>query len=288
MKLLAFLLLVSFSLFTFATDPFTSIYSEVQVGTTENQSLRGDVDDIKQGDDAKFYFFQFGDTDSIFGGLTASNEGDAQSVSLTAINYNLWLGGNKKIPFQLFLTETSSTGTNNDDANTSKILTPESGFAVKFPFLWVYQSSGDEFCAFLKDGNTVGHCAVGGDLTINYKTLKGEDNFEENAYGATLRFGASLLFPVLEPDTNKDQGYLAFSGKLVYAKTNIDDPSKIFSPIIDAEGNTIAFDDSIISTELSIKWSIQDKFSLSVKWMKPLGSNEYIDDIVGFSLDTQF
>jgi hypothetical protein len=244
-------------------------------------------------------FFQFADTDSVFGGLTVSKEGNAQTISLTAVNYNLHLGGKYKIPFQVFISETETTGDNTEDANVAKLLTPESGFAIKFPLLWIYQSSGDEICSFMdtnnpeQKDNIVGHCAVGGDITINYKTLKGEDDKEEDAYGITARIGASLLFPVLEPSAktlteSKSQGYLALSAKLVYAKTNIDDPSLIFTPIMDAEGNAIAFDESIFSYELGVKFSIQDKFAVSAKWMKPMGGHEYLDDIVSISIDTQF
>ena len=82
-----------------AADPSTSVYDQTTKDTKAFTTALVDGDIIK-GD---WKFFQFANTDSVFGSLSVGKSGDSQSIKFNAINYNLWFGGNKKLPFQLYL-----------------------------------------------------------------------------------------------------------------------------------------------------------------------------------------
>lgn len=280
------LILVIFSTSIFASDPSTSVFEQTKKDSDlfEAAFEGGDVNE------GGWKFFQFGDTDSIFGSLSVGQSGDSQSIKFNAINYNLWFGGNKKLPFQLYLSTNASDDSDdsNNDKNTETLLDPESGVALKFPFLWTYQSAGDGFCAFLSDENSIGHCSVGGDITLSFKDLEAQDGDSETAFGQTIRVGGAVLFPILSVEDGSEQGYLSTSVKLVYSHTNIDDPNSLFTPVLDVDGNPVDFKDSIFSGELEIKWAFTDKLAISAKLLSPFNNKDFFDDLFKLNLETQF
>ncbi|BDY04879.1 hypothetical protein [Ferrimonas sp. YFM] len=283
MKTITTALLCAMSFGAFAADPFTSVYQQSTKDTSAfDKSLAGS--DIAQG---RWAFFEFAETDSLFGSLSAGQAGDSQQLKFNAINYYLWFGGRHKLPFQLYYSDVVSDDSNKD-ANTVKLLDPESGLAIKFPLLWTYQSAGDEFCAFLSDTNSIGHCSLGGDITLSFKDLKEVDGNSETAFGATVRLGAAVLFPVLAADTGEASGYLSTSVKLVFAHTDVDDSTQLFAPVLDENGDPVAFDNDIFSAEAEIKWAFTNRLAISARWLAPLDDHDYIDDIFKLSLETQF
>lgn len=265
-----------------AADPFTSVYDQTVDGTHAfNAKLAGG-----SKDDGRWAFFQFADTDSIFGSLSAGSSGESQSIKFNAINYYLWFGGNKKLPFQLYLSDDVSDS-DTQEANTAKLLDPESGVALKFPLLWTYQSSGDGFCAFLNGTNTVGHCSIGGDVTLSFKDLDVVDGGSETAFGQTLRVGAAVLFPILSANDQLEQGYLSASARAVYSHVDIENSTQLFVPVTDASGAPVGFDKSILSSEVEVKWAFNGKLAISGKWVKPIDNDDYMDDLFKITIETQ-
>ncbi len=286
MKNIFIIFTLVFSIPVFAADPLTSVYEQTKKGTDSFKASFGD-EDVNNGG---WKFFQFGETDSIFGSLSVGTSGDSQSIKFNAINYNLWFGGNKKLPFQLFLGTNANNNSDdsNNDKNTEALLDPESGIALKFPFLWSYQSSGDGFCAFLSDENSIGHCSFGGDLTLSFKDLEAQDGNTDTAFGQTIRIGGAVLFPVLSVVDGSEQGYLSLAAKVVYSHTDIDDPNLLFTPVNDVNGNPVEFKDSIFSSELEIKWAFSEKLAISAKWLAPFDNNDLLDDLFKINIETQF
>ena len=277
---------VVFSTSIYAADPLTSVYEQ----TKKDSASFGIALEGKDVNKSGWKFFQFGDTDSIFGSLSVGQSGDSQSIKFNAINYNLWFGGNNKLPFQLYFA-TNANGNSDDsnnDKNTESLLDPESGIALKFPLLWSYQSSGDGFCAFLHDKNSIGHCSVGGDITLSFKDLEDQDGGTETAFGQTIRIGGAVLFPILSVEDDSEQGYLSLAAKLVYSHTNIDDPNSLFSPVLDIDGNPVEFNDSIFSSEMEIKWAFSQKLAISAKWLAPFDNKDFFDDLFRINIETQF
>lgn len=286
MKNSLILILAVFSIPIYASDPSTSVYEQT-IKDSISFKAAFDGGDVNSGG---WKFFQFGDTDSLFGSLSVSQSDDSQSIKLNAINYNLWFGGNKKLPFQLYLgtNASNSSDESNNDKNAEILLDPESGVALKFPFLWTYQKSGDGFCAFLSDKNSIGHCSVGGDVTLSFKELEKQGGNSETAFGQTIRIGGAVLFPILSVEDGSEQGYFSTSLKLVYSRTNIDNPSFLFAPVLDVDGNPMNFKDSIFSSELEIKWAFTDRLAISAKWLNPFDNKGFFDDLFKVNLETQF
>lgn len=293
MKLLV-LLLALITVPTYASDPSVSVYQQ----TIKNSSLNKQAYNLTEAEAAgttprlhKWAFFTFGDTDKLLGSIVVENSSATQTVKFNAVNYYLWFGGKYYLPFQLYLTQNApkeNTASSTNDSNTSKLVDPESGIAIKFPLLWIYQSNGDGICAFLSSTNTIGHCAVGGDVTLNFKDLKNQSGSTNTAFGRTLRVGASLLFPVLSEKKDSEQGYVSAAGRIVYARTNAADPNNLFTPVLDTYGQPIPFEESIFASELEFKWRFYDKLSIGAKWLKPINNKQYLSDLFKMSLETQF
>lgn len=239
-------------------------------------------------------YFRFSEADPVVGGLALDAGHSAQTVKLDVVNYNLWFGGNLKQPFQLLVSgevaDQAESVTEVEQQNSDKLVDPESGIALRFPFLFIYQPADDGFCDFT--GSTVGRCTVGGDLTFNSKELKGLTGTNETAYGYAARIGASFIFPVLNQagsEADEDnQGYLAIAVRETYARTNLSDPAKLFTPVLDASGTPVKFDESILATEAEIRWNIRDRFSINAKWIIPGNNDEYLDDSFTLSFEKQF
>jgi hypothetical protein len=284
-KLLVLISLVS-STTTYAADPSTSVYEQTEKGTASFETAFVG-EDVSKG---SWKFFQFGNTDSIFGSLSVGQSGDSQSIKFNAINYNLWFGGNKKLPFQLYLSTSANDNSvdSNNDKNTETLLDPESGVAIKFPLMWTYQSSGEGFCAFLSDENSIGHCSFGGDFTLNFKDLEDQDGNTETAFGQSIRLGGAVLFPILSVEDGAEQGYFSTSVKLVYSHTNIGNPNSLFAPVLDIDGNPVEFNNSIFSGEIELKWAFSQKLAISAKWLTPFDNKDHFDDLFKISLETQF
>lgn len=301
MKMKAFVLILTAftSLNIMASDPSISVYKSTTVTKDKDDSgnIKKDANGIEmmtidggqENINREIRFFSFAKTDSIFGSLAVSQSGDAQTVKFNVVNYNLWFGGNYKLPFQLYISETAndSSDDSNQDKNELSVLDPESGVAIKFPLLWVYQSNGSEPCAFLGKSD-IGHCAFGGDITFSLKNLEDIDGKTETAFGKTIRVGGSVLFPVLDSGDNSEQGYLSAAAKLVYSHTNIDDPTQLFTPVLDAEGNPVNFDNSLLSGELELKFAINGQLSISARWLAPFDNKDYFDDRFQLILESQF
>ncbi|GAB57644.1 hypothetical protein [Rheinheimera nanhaiensis] len=281
--------IVCISLNALASDPASSVYKSTTVIKDDANKDLVVLFDGGENVNRQFRFFSFADTDSLFGSLAVSQSGDAQTIKFNAVNYNLWFGGNYKLPFQLYVTTTANddSDSSNQDKNELSMLDPESGIAIKFPLLWVYQSNGPEPCAFLEKSD-VGHCSFGGDITFSLKNFEDTNGKTETAFGQTLRLGASVLFPVLDAATSSEQGYVSASAKLVYSHANIDDPTLLFTPVTDVDGNPVKFDKSILSGELELKFAINGQLSISAKWLAPFDNNDYFDDRFQITLASQF
>lgn len=281
------ILCLSFKLF--AADPASSVYKSTTVikDDTDNNKLM--LSDGGENVNRKIRFFSFAETDNIFGSLAVSLSGDTQTIKVNAVNYNLWFGGNYRLPFQVYITTSAieKSDETSEDKNELSILDPESGLAIKFPLLWIYQSNGTEPCAFA-ERSKIGHCAFGGDITLSFKNLEDVSGNTETAFGQTLRVGGSVLFPVLDAEANSEQGYISASAKLVYSNTNIDDPTLLFTPVTDVEGNPVKFEKSILSGELELKFAINNQLSISARWLAPFDNKEYFDDRFQLSLTSQF
>ncbi len=231
------------------------------------------------------------DPDSILGGLSFGTTGDAQSFRFNALNYNIGLGGNLRQPLQVYIGDVASNGSEESalaDANAEKLLDPEAGIAIKFPFLWEYRSNGNGLCAFLKDEDSVGRCSFGADVTLNFKELEGGSGDSETAFGQTVRLVGALTFPVLDAKDDSEEGYVSIAARAVFAHTDIDDPLQLFQPVLDFEGNPIEFDDSIFAADLEVKLAINQKLAVSARWFKPLDNEDYLDDLFRITLQTQF
>ncbi|MGR5001842.1 hypothetical protein CSB62_15120 [Vibrio splendidus] len=284
---------------TLASDPFSTTYRSTE-GSAKNltsSELEGSEEAGRNREELDlFEFFSFKtdgeNADRVLGSLSASVGSGSQTIKFNAINYNLWLGGDIKIPFQIYLgTTASATGDDSEKANSATILDPESGLAIKLPFIWTYkgiliEDKPQGICSFGK-GDTIGRCALGGDLTFNFKDLEQIDNDNEYAYGHTIRAGGSALFPILNA-TGDEKGYLSLSIKAVYSYTNIDDSTELFAPIQDANGNTISFKNNIFSSEFAIKWSLDQQFSLAATWVKPFTNTDYLDDQFALTIENKF
>lgn len=287
-------LLAFFSSHTFAADPMTSIYSELEEDTVESFAnlLVANKKDGEDDPTGVIRFFKFNPAaDGVLGSLSVGTAGDSQSIKFNAINYNLLLGNERKIPFQLYLSEQASNGGDSDseqDVNTEALLDPESGIALKFPFLWSFQGNQQGICHFISDTNTRGHCSWGGDITFNFKELVDENGNSETAFGKTIRLGGGVLFPILDAKNDEEKGYVSISARAVYAHTDIDDSTRLFAPILDVNGDPIAFDNSIFSSELELKWSFDGKLAIAAKWLRPFDNGDYIDDLFKLTLETKF
>lgn len=238
--------------------------------------------------------FTFEKEDRGIGGLSIAAIETSQKVKLNALNYWLWLGGDYKIPFQIFLSHTASTESTEEQRvetiNSDALLDPESGIAVSVPFLWRYRGSGNKPCHFIKPQNVsnVGYCSFGGKIVGHFKNLETLGGESELASGVTAELVASALFPVFEATNDKEAGYLALHLRLLYAYTDIDDPFQLFIPLTNAEGEPITFDKSMGSFQLGTKLAINKKLAIGLTWTTPLDNKKYIDENLSISLETQF
>ncbi|WP_411994530.1 hypothetical protein [Agarivorans sp. DSG3-1] len=246
----------------------------------------------------EFQFFRFTTeenddqvgTDSLFGSLMASSAGDTQTIKFDAINYNLHMGGNIHIPFQLYYGNVVSDG-DDDKANSIKLMDPENGVALKFPVVFNYfknESSGG-LCAFYdEDKDSVGRCSLGGDLTFNYRELKNDSGESDTQAGYTARLGGAMVFPINNVVGGKEKGFLSLGAKVVYSYANVDDPTNFFTPVLDASGNPVSFDKYIGAADLEVKWVFYEKLSISTRWLLPLNNTDYLEDVFSVSLENKF
>lgn len=236
-------------------------------------------------------------TDSVIGGIDGLVSGDSLQIKFNFINYNFWLGGDLYIPFQIFLGTTASSGENIKKENNTALLDPESGVAINVPLLIVYQpnkkGSISGLCDFRKIRNTRGNCTLGGDITMNFQELESEqDTGKETVFGSAIRLGAGMLFPVVTPlaldGSAEEVGYLSMGYRFTGAYSNSDDVSQVFSPIVDANGNRVNIKDWTVSSELTIKFAINDNFSISGKYIIPHNNDDYFDDEFSLVLGSAF
>lgn len=305
----------------YATDPLTSVYQYTTPGTQASKVLEDKVDKMekakKEDDKAaaekelgwvqrtlgpKWRAFYFDKEDPFFGGVTVGFSGDSQQAKINYGNYNIDVGGDIRLPFQLYYTteaDTDSSMQAQQDSNTQAILDPESGFAVKFPMYFMYQDKRSDggWCDFLEDEhkdddsdgqNTVtGFCGFGADLTFNFKELQNMDGSTETAAGQTLRLGAAMLFPIKTFD-DSTAGFLSLSARFLISHTDIDNPEQLFTPVLDGDGEPVAFDDTITSGEFELKFSINQKVAISARWLTPLDNKDYFDDVFQLNIEAKY
>lgn len=247
----------------------------------------------KQSSGWRFFSFEAG-ADPLMGSVSLQSDGNTQAVQVNPLNYNLWLGGNIKIPFQLLLTGNVAENVNTTDetekANSKDLMDAEAGAAVRFPVYLIYQGAGTGICNFGE--SSIGRCVMGGDITFNTKNLDKIGGGKESAYGYAARLGVSLIFPVLgqsgDESDNANQGYLALASRAVFARSNLDDPSLLFTPVTDASGNPVAFKESVAAMESELKFSINQKISIAAKWFTPLNNKDYLKTGFTLSLENKF
>lgn len=236
---------------------------------------------------------EFAEEDEGVGGLSVSGLEGTQKVKLNALNYRLWFGGEYYLPFQIFASHTASTEPTDEERaeaiNADALLDPESGIAVSVPFLWRYKGSGKKLCHFIdEDKSELGFCTFGGKIVGHFKNLETLDGESKLASGITAELGASALFPIFEAKENKKAGYLAIGFKLLHARTDIDDPSQLFTPLTNAEGEPIEFKKSISSQQFGLKLALDKTLAIGATWTKPFDNEQYIGENLSISLETQF
>lgn len=245
-------------------------------------------DEDKREDESNSRWLNFSDSTSKLGSIGIGGSNGAQSIQFNALNYDLKLGDDVLIPFQVFIasnTPASGDQENIENANAATLMDPTAGLALNFPIIYKYNKSGGGICSFANDLNS--GCFVGGEITLNFMNLENTEGKTETAYGKTIRLGAGFRFPILEEAESK--GFLSLSGKLIYSSFgNVDDSTSLFTPVTDVNGTAIKFDDSIFSSELEMKIDLNDLFSISAKWIKPFNSEEYFDDRFQLILEKQF
>lgn len=242
-------------------------------------------------------FFSFDNhkgRDPLVGSVSLQGDAQSQAVQVNPLNYNLWLGGDYKVPFQLLLagevTKNTDSTSDVEKANASTLMNTESGAAIRFPLYGIYQGSGKGLCEF--GDSSIGRCMVGGDITVNFKNLDKVGGGQETAFGYAARAGFSLIFPVLgESGSTADadnQGFLAIAVRGTYAHASLDDPALLFTPVTDANGNTVTLKENIGVLESELKFSINQKISIGAKWFTPLNNKDYLSNSFALMLENQF
>ena len=278
-----------------AADPSVSVYSdtdpdkkEIVLKASDGKAELKKTEHLKGRD---FSFFQFSKSDKLYGSLAVERNGEVRSIKFNAINYNLWLGGSIYIPFQLYLGQDSTVDGSSGasaDTNAAKLVDPESGMALKFPVLGLYQSEKG-FCGFQGAGKTsIGHCTFGGDFTLSARDLKDTSGKSQTLTGTTIRIGTSLLFPVFDASKLIDKGYLAIAARYIASHTRASDSTQLFAPILDSSGNAIKFNGTVRAADLEVKLKIIDNLAVSARWISPLNNTEYLKKQKKLTLEAQF
>jgi hypothetical protein len=212
---------------------------------------------------------------------------DTVEYKLNAVNYNLYLGDNLPIPFQLFFGDSASSDSPGE-TNQAMLLDPTQGFAMQFPIARKFQgdaNSNGGFCQFAKKD---GACIVGGDITLravklNEQTDAGEVE-DSYVFGASASLKASLLFPIYKPPGDDLEGKLGIAVGARYYYHNTDSQDLLFGELTDPNGEPLDAKKGFGAWSAELEFDIFKYFKVRVEYFSPLSNRDVLDDVFKASL----
>jgi hypothetical protein len=212
---------------------------------------------------------------------------DTVEYKLNAVNYNLYLGDNLPIPFQLFFGDSASSDSPGE-TNQAMLLDPTQGFAMQFPIARKFQgdaNSNGGFCQFAKRD---GACIVGGDVTLravqlNEQTDAGEVK-DSYVFGASASLKASLLFPIYKPLGDDLEGKLGIAVGARYYYHNTDSQDLLFGELTDPNGEPFDAKKGFGAWSAELEFDIFKYFKVRVEYFSPLNHRNALDDVFKASL----
>jgi hypothetical protein len=238
--------------------------------------------DLEKGCRAgEFCKIVFSEDEVGFGDITLNPFNEGTDYKINALNYSVYLGDEKFVPFQLYFGEVSQEG-DTKEANTKSIMDPTQGIAVQVP--WLYRWGGQKtggFCNFeVKDG----HCIGGGDLTFRYLELEEKDaatgkSNSKGLFGFSAGLGMSFMFPIFQDQETGEAGHVSIAAKARMYYHNHDDPTLLFGAINDPNGNPVKFEKWFGAFSLSGEFAINDTFTAKFDYFRPWNNEEHMDEV---------
>jgi hypothetical protein len=236
--------------------------------------------------------FRFTGKDKGLGDAAATPFGDGVEFKLNAVNYNLKLGDEKEVPFQVFFGDFASDESP-EKSNETKLLDPTQGIALQFPVAWQYVGNGDGgFCQFKEENDQrPGACILGGDITLRSVRLSETDdagaNQESYAFGGSASLKVSLVFPIFEatniPGTEQ-AGKLGIGFGFRYYYHNTDEHNLLFGDVTDPEGNPIELRKGFGAFNAESEFDLFKHFKIRLEYFSPLDNRDVLDDVFKASI----
>lgn len=236
-------------------------------------------------DSKRWKRFEFTSETEGFGDAAAAPFGDKVEYKINAVNYNLFIGDDRSIPFQLYLADLSSKE-KPEEENKLKLLDPTQGFSIQFPFGAMYKGSDGGLCRFK---NLKGYCIVGGDLTVRGVKLNETDDAgkvtDSTIYGASAGIRAAAQLPIFQKVPGSDQaGHLGISIGARYYYHNTNKQDLLFEKLADPNGNPIEFKKGFGAVTAESEFDVYNHFKIRLEYFKPLNNRDVLDDVFKASI----
>ena len=269
-----------------AGNVFVTDYKKSQAETDISNKFVGvaakQEPDTNATNDTTSAWIKFEDDEPWFGDASVGPFGDGVEYKIDALNYNIFLGDNLKVPFQLYFGDFASSEAP-EDVNQKKLLDPTHGVAVQFPIARRYQ--GETKGGFCNFDQLKGYCVVGGDVTLRgvqlVETQADDSKKEKLIFGASAGLRGSLLFPIFKKGVpGGDQaGHLGLSLGARYYYHDTDNQDLLFGPIEDPEGNPIEFKKDFAAATAEMEFDIYKNFKIRLEYFYPFDNRDVLDDV---------
>jgi hypothetical protein len=237
----------------------------------------------------KWVRFAFTGEDKGVGDAAATPFGDGVEFKVNAVNYNLKLGDERDVPFQVFFGDFASDESP-EKSNEAKLLDPTQGIALQFPVAWQYMGDGDGgYCQFEeKDGKRPGACIFGGDITLRSVRLSETGDAgaiqDSYAFGGSASLKMALVFPIFEVPGTTQAGKLGIGFGFRYYYHNTDEQSLLFGDVTDPEGNLIDVRKGFGAFNAESEFDLFKHFKIRLEYFSPLGNKDVLDDVFKASI----
>lgn len=232
--------------------------------------------------------FTFPPSTQGIGDAAADPFGKDVQFKINAINYDLYIGDNSAIPFQLFIGDVASSASPGD-ANRTKLLDPTQGLAVQFPFAAVYKGKGGGLCSFTL---LSGYCVLGGDISLRGIRLAesgGSDNVaEQMAFGASAGLSASILFPIFRhghlPGASNEDGHLGLSISARYYYQDANQEELLFGDVNGPQGEPVYFNRQYGAVSVQSEFDIYKYFKIRLEYFRAVSDRKALKQVFNASL----
>jgi hypothetical protein len=233
--------------------------------------------------------FKFQKDDKGAGDAELSPFGDAVEYKLNAVNYNLYFGDSKEVPFQLYYGDFASDSSP-EDTNTKKLLDPTQGLAIQFPIAFKYIGDGrnsGRFCEF-NEQKMPGSCTFGGDITLRgvrlNETNDAGDIKESFVFGGSAALKLSLQFPIFKVGSPSQAGALGVGLGVRYYYHNTDKQNLLFGKITDPNGSPIDAKKGFGALSAETEFDIFEHFKIRIEYFSPFNNRDVLKDVFKASI----